>query len=125
MAERADRDTVGDADAWSEDDIGLHHAVPPDNRIVREPHRIRSDQRHPVSHGLEAPPPLPLGLDQRQLRAAVDPRHLPRLGLDHGRAPPVLRRQHDDRSEEPTSELQSLMRISSAVFSSKKKTTKK
>src|SRR3546814_18075344 len=45
MAERADRDTVGDADAWSEDDIGLHHAVPPDNRIVREPHRLRSDQR--------------------------------------------------------------------------------
>src|SRR3546814_13751131 len=96
MAEGSVLDSDGVAAAWSEDDIGLHHAVPPDNRIVREPHRIRSDQRHPVSHGLEAPTPLPLGPDQRQLRAAVDPRHPPRLGLDPGRAPPILRSHHDD-----------------------------
>src|SRR3546814_20615855 len=59
MAERADRDTVGDADAWSEDDIGRHHAVPPDNRIMREPLRLRTDHPHPASHGPAAPPPSP------------------------------------------------------------------
>src|SRR3546814_8429504 len=49
------------------------------------------------------------------------------IALHHRRFMPELRKQeigisHADRSEEHTSELQSLMRISSAVFCLKKKT---
>src|SRR3546814_3833197 len=46
---------------------------------------------------------------------------------DHRQAPPVRRVRHPDifRSEEHTSELQSLMRISYAVFCLKKKTNSK
>src|SRR3546814_8023819 len=42
-----------------------------------------------------------------------------------GLALPLQTDHHDDRSEEHTSELQSLMRISYAVFCLKKKNTKK
>src|SRR3546814_7215421 len=41
---------------------------------------------------------------------------LDRTGVIHGRAAPVRRRSVGERSEEHTSELQSLMRISYAVF---------
>src|SRR3546814_6249272 len=46
-------------------------------------------------------------------------------GIDAGRRGIALPRRHDLRSEEHTSELQSLMRISYAVFCLKKKTTRK
>src|SRR3546814_2803893 len=43
-------------------------------------------------------------------------------GIDHGPLPCAILEPGDDRSEEHTSELQSLMRISYAVFCLKKKT---
>src|SRR3546814_4905077 len=63
---------------------------------------------HPHRHGL--PPPGPAPRPARRLRR--DRR-------------PVLERKPGSRSEEHTSELQSLMRISYAVFCLKKKTTHK
>src|SRR3546814_3943585 len=58
------------------------------------------------------------GAADRQLRVAVD-------GVGHGRVQDHLRAQAAQRarSEEHTSELQSLMRISYAVFCLKKKNT--
>src|SRR3546814_10721156 len=54
-----------------------------------------------------------IGGDQEQILAVLPPDH-------HVFAPDLAREQ---RSEEPTSELQSLMRISYAVFCLKKKNT--
>src|SRR3546814_6759018 len=51
--------------------------------------------------------------------------HLGKLGQFLGRAPAVRAALHLTRSEEHTSELQSLMRISYAVFCLKKKKTTK
>src|SRR3546814_1216152 len=61
-------------------------------------------------------------------RAAGRPARLRRHGWQYARAQKPCRRRHrspDGRSEEHTSELQSLMRISYAVFCLKKKTKKK
>src|SRR3546814_2435641 len=44
-----------------------------------------------------------------------------RMDMPRRREQPAQRREHDERSEEHTSELQSLMRISYAVFCLKKK----
>src|SRR3546814_7140896 len=51
-------------------------------------------------------------------------RHLGSLAMSQTSKGCDLRRSRHDRSEEHTSELQSLMRISSAVFCLKKKKTK-
>src|SRR3546814_5309308 len=62
--------------------------------------------------------------DRKGLAGAVRPHLRPRPETT-GRAPRARARERDQRSEEHTSELQSLMRISYAVFCLKKKTNKK
>src|SRR3546814_6843980 len=62
----------------------------------------------------------------RQGRHAGDQRNLALFRQRHDRlGGAAAESPHDDRSEEHTSELQSLMRISYAVFCLKKKNTKK
>src|SRR3546814_3244261 len=99
--------------------------------MLRHPPRsTRNDTRFPYttlvrSHGGEA---LAEGLEQRQVRqrlevggaAAHDP-GVAGVRSDHGERRGRVDGQHRARSEEHTSELQSLMRISYAVFCLKKK----
>src|SRR3546814_8983488 len=97
--------------------------------ILRPPRSTRTDTLFPYTtlfrsdHGLGPDRRDPLPRDRRrsaQSRSSL-PRHPPRLL----RGRPRWRRGADfgDRSEEHTSELQSLMRISYAVFCLKKKKT--
>src|SRR3546814_7670279 len=88
--------------------------------LVRHPHE--GSGRHRLLPGF-----APRRVDQRPQR--LDPpcrfrlryRAAPQIGEDR----PILRADHEgSRSEEHTSELQSLMRISYAVFCLKKKTKK-
>src|SRR3546814_448246 len=74
---------------------------------------------------------LEIGADQLEARRLIADRRQITIGAErvamqgdgcHLRAPVVLR-ENEDRSEEHTSELQSLMRISYAVFCLKKKKT--
>src|SRR3546814_2532483 len=87
---------------------------------------FRSDPR---SADRPVQPPLPGGIGDARTRAlraaraaavAADARHRPLQGLQRRPRP---RRWRRARSEEHTSELQSLMRISYAVFCLKKKKT--
>src|SRR3546814_10366448 len=68
----------------------------------------------------------PLDLHDARLGAALPaddhPIQIWQVALDRQRPNQRLARQESDRSEEHTSELQSLMRIASAVFRLKKKT---
>src|SRR3546814_1527212 len=69
-----------------------------------------------------------LAIDQRHLRrdsAGLPCRHARRGAAGHRRGDPGARRRGRARSEEHTSELQSLMRSSYAVFCLKKKKKKK
>jgi len=63
---------------------------------VREPDRFRRNQGRAVRHCLQPAAALPFGLDQGELGAAVDARHLPGLRFDHHRAFPLGGGQHDD-----------------------------
>src|SRR3546814_1543680 len=74
--------------------------------ICRCPHMDPADRRL-VAHDLEMF--LARDIERR------------RFGEKRGSAPPAIGVDHPDRSEEHTSELQSLMRISYAVFCLKKK----
>src|SRR3546814_4509750 len=99
-------------------------------------HRVREvPRRHQRGHPDRLPPQLDLGI--RQVRGdAHDVGPLGPLGEVLGEGGAVidlaarfgerlaLLQGHDARSEEHTSELQSLMRISYAVFCLKKKNTK-
>src|SRR3546814_2388577 len=58
-------------------------------------------------------------------RAKPDERHRREAGISQPEGGRPRKRQEQERSEEHTSELQSLMRISYAVFCLKKKTTHK
>src|SRR3546814_4090380 len=89
--------------------------------IRRPPRSTRTDTLFPYTTLFRSPghPPLPAA-----------PRHAQRVGGGVFRSPsrspdgprrPCRRRGHRARSEEHTSELQSLMRISYAVFCLKKK----
>src|SRR3546814_1093946 len=70
-----------------------------------------------IGHGRQTAAPRP--------RCPVDEAGCEPLTRDRGAAAPVIGSRLDrSRSEEHTSELQSLMRISYAVFCLKKKTTK-
>src|SRR3546814_6919823 len=91
--------------------------------IRRPPRSTRTDTLFPyttlfrsvVDHLAEAQPDDALGEHLRQ-HDVVD--------VDDGRKAPLFAELFDQRSEEHTSELQSLMRISYAVFCLKKKKTK-
>src|SRR3546814_1123345 len=103
--------------------------------IRRPPRSTRTDTLFPVTtlfrSGLRGAEPRPAGRQDRQRRARDDPRradppHHAGQGAaerDHARRAAGLG-QDDARSEEHTSELQSLMRISYAVFCLKKKKRK-
>src|SRR3546814_7326730 len=79
--------------------------------IRRPPRSTRTDTLFPYTTLFRSPPRRGLA------------RHRPgRLARDHHRRRQGPRRLHHHRSEEHTSELQSLMRISYAVFCLKKKT---
>src|SRR3546814_10830888 len=87
--------------------------------IRRPPRSTRTDTLFPYttlfrsSHELSA-----ASTGHRERRERAEAR---RQGTAAGRGPAARRHQADDRSEEHTSELQSLMRISYAVFCLKKK----
>src|SRR3546814_10578049 len=97
----------------------------PDTTLFRAPHRSRRPVRHHI-------------VDRRRNRLSVRGHQRRHLYQDGGHPEPVDRNPKDRRvrgaagllrdigrrSEEHTSELQSLMRISYAVFCLKKKTTK-
>src|SRR3546814_8806071 len=98
-------------------------------QIPLEPRRTRLRDPHPRRERGEAQekPRLPLANLRKFVRRRVPnpeprimPAHLHRPELRMHERPP----RPDNRSEEHTSELQSLMRISYAGFSLKKKTTK-
>src|SRR3546814_1859770 len=95
----------------------LHHQRC-DRRIARAYDRLGVFRRHALAlhdRMIERPvflePPVPLGIDQLEIDAGAQPQA---ITLDAS----------GDRSEEHTSELQSLMRISYAVFCLKKKKTR-
>src|SRR3546814_4465185 len=99
--------------------------------IRRPPRSTRTDTLFPYTTLFRSDPGLVAGVVRRRRRPA-DLQHLPRQRHDPDRNRPVavplvvaaagLMGRHDgDRSEEHTSELQSLMRISYAVFCLKKK----
>src|SRR3546814_9685633 len=88
--------------------------------IRRPPRSTRTDTRFPYTT---------LFRSGRHHRFALQPADPQRPLLDRGGRIrlwrlPLAQRHHDPRSEEHTSELQSLMRISYAVFCLKKKKTK-
>src|SRR3546814_9393154 len=66
-----------------------------------------------------------LAIAEQTALDAIGARHQPEFGRRHPGAAIVMRVERDHRSEEHTSELQSLMRISYAVFCLKKKNQKK
>src|SRR3546814_18330783 len=83
--------------------------------IRRPPRSTRTDTLFPYTTLFRSLPGVRArGKNDRRLRAASA----------RDRAVQAARRDRDDRSEEHTSELQSLMRISYAVFCLKKKKTK-
>src|SRR3546814_7940484 len=86
--------------------------------IRRPPRSTRTDTLFPYTT-LFRSPPLPVGGTARPVWAAVAVRKRRKTGDENAQA------QDEERSEEHTSELQSLMRISYAVFCLKKKITKK
>src|SRR3546814_8026752 len=87
--------------------------------IRRPPRSTRTDTLFPYTTLFRSP-----RLRTRSLHAGRDPRD-PRLdGQLRRLRRPGLEQDADHRSEEHTSELQSLMRISYAVFCLKKKTNK-
>src|SRR3546814_5762376 len=95
--------------------------------IRRPPRSTRTDTLFPYTT-LFRSPPIRLRADEPPGRAtakliALAPlrREFPRLPLSQGDVVPLHRYPHSRRSEEHTSELQSLMRISYAVFCLKKK----
>src|SRR3546814_7008385 len=101
--------------------------------IRRPPRSTRTDTLFPyttlvrsVRRGRHALIPLGLRIEQRHGARDVllEPIELDPL-IAHVRREPDGRPEHDERSEEHTSELQSLMRISYAVFCLKKKKNKK
>src|SRR3546814_1989592 len=84
---------------------------------------------HPVAQGRHQPDPR-CAIDARQRVARIAPvdvadRHPVDIRMGAVDPPRELVERIADRSEEHTSELQSLMRISYAVFCLKKKTKKK
>src|SRR3546814_2117540 len=94
--------------------------------IRRPPRSTRTDTLFPYTtlfrssaRDLRARLRLPDVPRQRALRGRLPARHLDRAAAD--RQAPDRDRRGDRRSEEHTSELQSLMRISYAVFCLKKK----
>src|SRR3546814_1805675 len=100
--------------------------------IRRPPRSTRTDTRFPdttlfrselVRHG---PQRLPRQRTEEHRRRTVERSLVPDVaeGRDGRRAAAVLRQHGGARSEEHTSELQSLMRISYAVFCLKKTTNK-
>src|SRR3546814_2090466 len=89
-----------------------------------EPIRTEFHQMRIVGHEQDGPLPDRQRLDQRL--ACVDVEMVRRLvEQEDMRRVPRHRREEEARSEEHTSELQSLMRISYAVFCLKKKRHKK
>src|SRR3546814_7532779 len=91
----------------------------------RLPHPIRSTKatvRDPESFPLVIPQPVPGRF--RRVRGAGGLRDLLAVPVEPAAVPAVHLPAHRLRSEEHTSELQSLMRISYAVFCLKKKKTK-
>src|SRR3546814_16094713 len=88
--------------------------------ILRPPRSTRTDTLFPYTTLFRS---FGTHHERSQSRPAPLARHLPtEMPPDHGRRRP-RRRRCARRSEEHTSELQSLMRISYAVFCLKKKTT--
>src|SRR3546814_2282630 len=102
--------------------------------IRRPPRSTRTDTLFPYTTPFRSdcgdardapiPPLLERGPDRRPDRRRGQERHRHRRGRRRG-APLRRQRPGGSRSEEHTSELQSLMRISYAVFCLKKKNTKK
>src|SRR3546814_6564555 len=100
--------------------------------IRRPPRSTRTDTLFPYTTLFRSPGPeggQPPGLRFGQ-RLQGQPRRRPRASAGNpqsgrDRAGPAFRAPEGARSEEHTSELQSLMRISYAVFCLKKKKTKK
>src|SRR3546814_11765471 len=93
--------------------------------IRRPPRSTRTDTLFPYTtlfrsgrRGGQCPPPGRWGASAGQRRGLVGSPE----GMDHRRPHRAGRRCRRSRSEEHTSELQSLMRISYAVFCLKKKT---
>src|SRR3546814_7341441 len=105
---------------WSSDvcssdlPVLLHHAA-------GQPRHDSADRDHSVRHAFKANDGFPRGHgDSPMLRnesEAIQP-----IEIDIAFAPAGIAIDSDGRSEEHTSELQSLMRISYAVFCLKKKT---
>src|SRR3546814_3053099 len=126
MAVGANLHAVRDGQPGTEKDIGLDRHVAAELRVPGEPDGIGRDQARAVGHCSRAPARLPLAFHRGKLAAAVDTRDVIGIGDNHRAGTPVAVRNIDDidRSEEHTSELQSLMRISYAVFCLKKKKTK-
>src|SRR3546814_4191843 len=89
--------------------------------IRRPPRSTRTDTLFPYTT-LFRSPDRRLGAARRALPSHRGPSELADAGLRHGSAGFAHRAGARRRSEEHTSELQSLMRISYAVFCLKKKT---
>src|SRR3546814_5147314 len=98
----------------------------------RPPRSTRTDTLFPYttlfrSHG-RAVAPVP-GVIGQKFRYGIAPQRVDPVGcsrhLGHFNSPPLRETASDRRSEEHTSELQSLMRISYAVFCLKKKKKQK
>src|SRR3546814_4711833 len=84
-----------------------------DTKAERQPDRFEFGQREAAE----------LGASEAKVGKAEQYAVLVHLGREPGRRPDRVEEAHDGRSEEHTSELQSLMRISYAVFCLKKKKT--
>src|SRR3546814_7585036 len=92
-----------------------------DDRLPAGEHLVMAEIRHPI------PRRLPQGSAPRRIVAERDDRFPQRraVAIGHQQAAAVMLDHFGRRSEEHTSELQSLMRISYAVFCLKKKKKQK
>src|SRR3546814_5465890 len=101
--------------------LALHYALPISDRFSGLPAGHRRDDRHHTAHRLAHPLCL-AGARHRQARPPEADSRRPARPRRHRRGPDRRRIGYLPRSEEHTSELQSLMRISYAVFCLKNKT---
>ena len=85
VRESANHRPVSDLDPRPKHHMRLDRAVTPKRGIGREPHAFRVDQCRALLQRFLASPSLPVQFQMCQFGAAVDPRGLERLALDHHR----------------------------------------
>ena len=82
-----------DRDAGAEHDMRLDRDVAAEPGVEREPHAFGVDQGRAFLEHLLAPAALPFELEVGELGAAVDPRGLIGIALDHHRLAALRRRR--------------------------------